>query len=68
MNERSSNFFQRLRKESFEEIESIGSSEELIKMKKKYLGKEGIISHYFQQITSLIDQEKKKQLGQLVNN
>lgn len=67
MNERDSNFFQKLIKESFEEIESIGSSEELIKMKKKYLGKEGIISHYFQQITSL-NQEKKKQLGQLVNN
>ena len=52
-------------KESLEEVEK---SSDLSLTKKKYLGKQGLIFQFLQQLIQEKDLEKKKRLGFLINN
>ena len=52
-------------KESLEEVEK---SSDLLLTKKKYLGKQGLIFQFLQQLVQEKDLEKKKTLGFLINN
>ena len=54
-----------LAKKSLQEAENFS---EIEKIKKKYLSKGGIISQFFQQISQEKDLQKKKKLGELINN
>ena len=52
------------REKSFQEIEKVS---EIGSFKKKYLGKEGIITIFFQQLGKETDLAQKRRLGELIN-
>lgn len=52
-------------KQSLQELENIT---ELATVKKKYLGKDGLILQFLQQLVQEKDLEKRKKLGVLINN